>query len=182
MFEDLSLHILDIVENSIRAEAKNIKIKITENLEKDLLSIEIEDDGKGMDEEMVKKALDPFITTKPGHKVGLGLPFLAQAAKIANGNLFIKSKVGKGTKIKAVFQYSHIDRQPLGDIKETLMTLITGNPKVNFIFIYRKNSTNRYYLNTKKIKAKNNLKILLNNLNKIFENFSQEVKNEQRGN
>ncbi|MCP2520219.1 ATP-binding protein [Candidatus Aminicenantes bacterium AC-335-B20] len=176
MFEDLSLHILDIVENSIRAEAKNIKIKITENLEKDLLSIEIEDDGKGMNEEMVKKVLDPFVTTKSGHKVGLGLPFLAQASKMANGNIFIKSKPGKGTKITAVFQHSHIDRQPLGDIKETLMTLIIGNPEVNFIFTYRRNGK-KYHLDTKKL-SKNNLKNLLNNLNKIFENFPREVKNE----
>ena len=182
MFEDLSLHILDIVENSIRAEAKNIKIKIVEDLKKDLLILEIEDDGKGMNDEMVKKVFDPFVTTKRGHKVGLGLPFLAQAAKMANGELKIDSKLNKGTKIKALFQHSHIDRQPLGDIKETLTTLIVGNPEVNFLFTYQKNS-NKIFLDTKKIKDKNNsypydYAKLIDYLNKIFKNFNQEVKNE----
>ncbi len=153
MFEDLSLHILDIVENSIRAEAKNIKIKIIENIKKDLLTVEIEDDGKGMNKEMVKKVFDPFTTTKTGHKVGLGLPFLAQAAKMANGDLKIESQLNKGTKIKAFFQYSHIDRQPLGDMTETMLTLITCNPHINFLYLHQKNSK-KYILDTGKLKEK----------------------------
>jgi len=153
MFEDLSLHILDIVENSIRAEAKNIKIKITENLEKDLLVIEIEDDGKGMSKKMIERVLDPFVTTKPKHKVGLGLSFLAQASRMANGDLKIKSEMGKGTKIKATFQHSHIDRQPLGDMVETMMTLVTSNPKINFIYQHQKNGK-KYIFNTKILKKK----------------------------
>ncbi|MFQ6083232.1 MAG: ATP-binding protein [Candidatus Aminicenantia bacterium] len=155
MMEDLSLHILDIVENSIRAGAKNIEIKIVEDEKKDFLVIEIKDDGQGMNKEMLNKVLDPFITTKSGRQIGLGLPFLAQAAKLANGDFFIDSKPGKGTVVRASFQHSNIDRQPLGDIKATLATLIISNPNVDFVFRYRKNKSD-YFLNTKELKAKAN--------------------------
>jgi DNA mismatch repair ATPase MutL len=182
MFEDLSLHILDIAENSVRAQARNIKIKIEEDMSKDLLVLEIKDDGKGMDKDFLRKALDPFSTTKPGRKVGLGLSFLAHAARMANGDLTIDSKEGKGTKIKAFFQHSHLDRQPLGDIKETLTTLIVGNPKINFSFIYKKNKA-RYSFDTRKLRVKNkpfpyNYICLMNYLNHIFERLHQEAKSE----
>lgn len=149
--EDISLHILDIVENSLTAKAKRIEIRINEEIEKDLLELEIIDDGKGMDEEEVKKALDPFYTTRTTRRVGLGLPLLAQAAQEAGGKVEIDSTKGKGTRIKATFIYSHIDRKPLGDIYQTLKVLILSNPEVDFLFIHKKGEE-VYHLDTRKIK------------------------------
>lgn len=136
--EDISLHILDIVENSIIAGAKNISIKINEDKKKDLLEIEIKDDGKGMDEKLMRKAIDPFVTTKAGKKTGFGLALLEEAAKSAGGSFSVKSKKGVGTVIRSSFQYNHWDRKPMGNIKETLLCLIVSNPDVHFAYKYTK--------------------------------------------
>jgi len=141
--EDLSLHILDIVENSIAAGAKNIVIKIIEEQKKDLLTIEIIDDGKGMDKKTLKKVLDPFYTTRNTRKVGLGLPLLAQSAKESGGSIKIESEPCKKTMVKATFGCSHIDCKPLGDVGETLKVLIVGNPDINFIFEYQKDGVKK---------------------------------------
>ncbi|MEW6685731.1 MAG: ATP-binding protein [Candidatus Edwardsbacteria bacterium] len=135
--QDLSLHILDIAENSIAAGAKKIKIVIKEDLKKDLLKLNIVDDGKGMNKNTLKRVLDPFFTTK-NKKVGLGLPLLTQAARMSGGDIKIESSEGRGTNIVATFQHSHIDRKPLGDIANTLITLIIGNPEVEFSYIHIK--------------------------------------------
>jgi signal transduction histidine kinase len=149
--EELSLHILDIAENSVRAEADTIEIQITEDMESDLLSIKVSDNGVGMDEETVKKVLDPFYTTKTVRRYGLGIPLLSEAAKAANGKLSIESKKGEGTRIKADFQHSHIDRQPLGDMAETIITLIMGNPEIDLLYVHRKNG-HVYTFDTKEVR------------------------------
>ncbi len=136
--KDLSLHILDIVENSIRAQATRVEISVVEDEERDVLELVIKDNGKGMEQEMASRVAQPFFTTKPGRRIGMGLALLAQATKEANGELEISSMPGGGTRIKATFRYSHPDRKPLGDIRVTLETLIAGNPKVDFIYEYRK--------------------------------------------
>jgi len=172
--EDLSLHILDIVENSIRAKAKRIEIKIVEDLNKDLLTISIKDDGKGMDEEIVKKAIDPFFTTKNGRKVGLGLPLLALASKQAEGNLAIDSKPDEGTEITATFKYSHIDRKPLGKMEDTMAILIAGNPEVDFLYEHRKDNL-CYLLDTAKIKEEiGNIPI---NTQAVMEFIQKDIRN-----
>jgi len=150
--EDLSLHILDIVENSVAARADKIEIRISEDKKKDLLSVEVIDNGAGMDEETVEKALDPFYTSKTVRRFGLGLPLLSEAAKAANGYLSIRSKKGKGTKIRAEFQYSHIDRKPLGKMGQTIITLIIGNPEIDIIYVHKKNN-HKYILDTRKVKT-----------------------------
>jgi len=132
--EDLSLHLLDIVENSLTASATRIDIVIVEEKDEDRLIMAISDNGKGMDEEMKRNVLDPFFTTKPNRKAGLGLPFLAQAAQEAGGDLRIESGVGKGTTITAAFQLSHMDRKPLGNMSETLRVLRAAHPHINFSF------------------------------------------------
>jgi len=136
--KDLSLHILDIVENSIRAQAKRVEISVVEDEEKDLLALEIKDDGKGMAQEILNQAAGPFFTTKAGRRIGMGLALLAQATKEANGNFEISSAPGGGTRIEATFRYSHPDRKPLGDIPVTLETLIAGNPGVDFLYEHRR--------------------------------------------
>ena len=136
---EISLHILDIVENSTRAGARNVAIEITEDDERDRLTVEVRDDGTGMDRETIQKALDPFYTTKTVRRVGLGLPLLSEAAERAGGSFEIESQEGEGTTVRAEFGYSHLDRQPLGNITGTIITLIAGNPEVNFIYRHTKN-------------------------------------------
>jgi len=136
---DLSLHILDIAENSINAGARNIEIGIDENIKKDLLTINISDDGKGMDADMKEKVTDPFVTSRTTRRVGLGLPLLKLAAEIANGKLMIESVKGKGTKITATFQLSHIDRKPIGKVSDTILTLVAGNPEMDIKFRHKRN-------------------------------------------
>ncbi|HYA43889.1 MAG TPA: ATP-binding protein [Syntrophobacteraceae bacterium] len=134
---EISLHILDIVENSTRAGAKRICIEVLEDTKRDLLSLEIQDDGAGMSEDVLKKAVDPFFTTKTVRSIGLGLPMLAQAAEATGGRFAIESKSSEGTRVVAEFKLSHIDRQPLGNIASTLVTLVAGNPDVDFIYRHR---------------------------------------------
>ena len=136
--EDLSLHILDIAENSLRAHAENVVIRILEEPEQDLLTLEIEDDGDGMNEETLRKALDPFFTTKAEKRVGLGLSLLNQAARESGGDFKIESGAAEGTRIKATFKFSHPDRKPLGDVAATLETLLAANPGVNFTYEHKK--------------------------------------------
>jgi hypothetical protein len=150
--KDLSLHLLDIVENSVAAEADTIQIRITEQEKEDLLTIEVIDNGKGMDEETQKKVLDPFFTSKTVRRFGLGLPLLAESARAANGQLSIDSEKGRGTKIKATFQHSHIDRRPLGDMGQTILSLVLGNPDIDLIYSHKKNSHD-YIFDTKKVKS-----------------------------
>jgi anti-sigma regulatory factor (Ser/Thr protein kinase) len=150
--EDLSLHILDIAENSVAAKAERIEIRIAEDEKNDLLSLEIIDNGIGMDEETVKKALDPFYTSKMVRRVGLGLSLLSESAKAANGKLTIESEQGKGTRVRAEFQFSHIDRKPLGDIDLTIITLVMGNPDVDFYYEIKKNN-HTHSVDTRTIRA-----------------------------
>ncbi len=149
--EDLSLHILDVVENSITAEASRIDIKITEDTGANLLTVEIIDNGKGMDKKLLDNACDPFYTTRTTRRVGLGIPLLAQSARESGGDISVKSKKGEGTAIKASFQYDHIDRKPLGDIGQTMIILIMSNPDIDFIFEHRKDGR-EYILDTAEIK------------------------------
>lgn len=130
---ELALHILDIAENSVRAGAKTVYIVITEDRKRDSLEIEIRDDGMGMDEATVQKAMDPFYTSKKVRRVGLGLPMLREAAIRANGSFLIDSKIGAGTRVNVRFQLSHIDRQPLGDLAGAIMALLAGNADVDFV-------------------------------------------------
>ena len=150
--QDLSLHILDIVENSLAAGAGRVEIRIEEDLRADRMVLEIIDDGCGMDETMVKQALDPFFTTKTVRRVGLGLPLLAEACRICDGELCLQSCPGEGTTVKATFQHSHIDRKPLGQMGDTLITLIVGHPEVDLRYEHRKGGK-VFSLDTREIKS-----------------------------
>lgn len=134
--QDISLHILDIVENAITARATKINVRITEDRNKDLLTVTIEDNGIGMDNMSARSALDPFWSTKPGKRIGLGLPFLAQAAREGGGTLNIESSAETGTKIVAKFVLSHPDRKPLGDIHGTIYLLEKSHPEISFSLSY----------------------------------------------
>jgi len=138
VMQDLSLHILDVVENSVRAEARTIEITVVEDNERDRLSLEIKDDGRGMDEEMRARALDPFFTTRTTRRVGLGLPLLAQAAREGGGAFELESAPGRGTTIRVSFQLSHPDRKPLGDLAATLGAILAGRPDLQLRFDYER--------------------------------------------
>jgi len=138
--EDLSLHILDIVENSLRASADTVEITIREDTKRNRLSLEIRDNGRGMTEEERKRALDPFFTTKENRKYGLGLALLAQAAEESGGGLELQSEPGRGTTVRAEFDLGHPDSKPLGDVAATLRTLLFTNPELKLKFEYRRDS------------------------------------------
>jgi len=136
---ELSLHILDIVQNSLTAQAQNIEITIIENTVEDRMIVVIKDDGRGMDQKTLNKIMDPFYTTRTTRKVGLGLPLLAANAQACGGAVTVNSVVGKGTTVEVSFKHSHIDRAPLGDMPSTLVSVISGSPEVNFFYVHKYN-------------------------------------------
>jgi anti-sigma regulatory factor (Ser/Thr protein kinase) len=138
MMEDLSLHILDLAENAIAAGAGRIEIAVNENEKRDLLTIRVADDGRGMTAEEKQRALDPFFTTKH-KKTGLGLALLAQTAGLCGGDVAIESAPTKGTKVTAWFRYRHVDRPPLTKMTETMMMLVFGHPEIDFRYRHRRN-------------------------------------------
>ncbi len=135
--KELSLNILDITQNSISACASRIIISVEKDTVKNLLSIKIEDNGKGMDEEFVKNVTDPFTTTRSTRKVGMGIPLLKLAAEQADGEFKIESKLGAGTTVTSTFKLNHIDRVPLGDIGQTISALVSCNQQVDFLYIHK---------------------------------------------
>ena len=150
--EDISLHILDIAENSLSAAASFIRISIIEESAKDLFTVAIEDNGRGMTDEFVQKILDPFCTTRTTRKVGLGLSLLAQSARETGGDIVVHSELNKGTTVTAYFRLSHIDMKPLGNIADTVTTLIAGNPRAD-ILLHCACEGRRYLLDTREIRS-----------------------------
>lgn len=145
MMEDLSLHILDIVENAVAAGAVRVLIAVNENARRDLLSFRVTDNGRGMSREEKERALDPFFTTKR-KRTGLGLPLLAQTAEVCGGRMVLESVPRKGTRVTARFRFHHIDRPPLTKMTETMMMLIFGHPEVEFRYRHTRNGLRFSYL------------------------------------
>ena len=129
---EISLHILDIVQNSIAAGATRIEVAADADSRNNLLSISVTDNGRGMSPETIERAMSPFWTTRTTRNVGLGIPMLVAAAEACGGGLWISSEVGKGAKTEARFKLSHIDRAPFGDIGATIVDLIVTNPEISF--------------------------------------------------
>ena len=149
--KDLSLHILDIVQNSISAKATLIEITIEEKHQDNAYFVRIKDNGKGMSQEMVDKVTDPYVTSRTTRKVGLGLPLLKMNAERTGGHLKIISKEGIGTDVEALFIYDNIDRLPLGDIAGTIVLLASANPMIEFIYTHSVDG-NQYIFDTREIK------------------------------
>jgi len=146
--KDLSMHIMDIVQNSVRAKADTIKLLIC--IDEVWLTIRVEDNGTGMDESTLQKVTDPFYTTRTTRKVGLGIPFIKQNAELTNGEIVLESELGRGTTLSAKFGLKHIDRQPMGDIASTAAMLMTGNEGVNLVFEVKK-GVESFMLSTKEV-------------------------------
>jgi len=151
MMEELCYHIIDIVQNSISADSKNVRMKLKESDKEDIILIEVEDDGKGMDAETLRNVQDPFYTTKSGKKVGLGIPILKETAIHCEGSFKMESRVEKGTLVRAIFKKSNIDVPPIGKIKDTILTSIVGNDSCNIDITYE-NDNGIFNISTKKIK------------------------------
>jgi hypothetical protein len=176
--KELSLNILDIVQNSIRAKAYDISVEIIESVAKDIYQIIIKDNGTGIPAEILKNVTDPFVTTRTKRRMGLGLPLLKYHAELTGGNLKIESETGKGTSIRADFSNSHIDRQPLGDISGVLLILMATNPGIDFTYLH-KTDNGEYRFSSKEtmdyleIETLNDRKLLEEIGNMINENLKE---------
>ena len=149
--KDLSLHILDIVQNSIRAKAKLIGIEITELRKDNQLIISITDDGSGMNPEQLQRAIDPFYTSRTTRKVGLGLSLFKQNAEMTGGTFNLESEFGKGTKVTATFGLNHLDRPVMGDLVGTLLLLICSSGETDYVFKHQTPS-GEFKLDTRELK------------------------------
>ncbi len=148
---ELSLNVLDVAQNSVKAKASLIKIIVDASYADDLLLITIEDNGCGMSAEQVEKVIDPFYTTRTTRKVGLGVSFFKMAAEMTGGAFSITSEPGKGTLVKASFVISSIDRMPLGDMNSTIETLVVYNTHIDFEYTYKVGNES-FTLSTPKMK------------------------------
>ncbi|MCB5251304.1 MAG: sensor histidine kinase [Candidatus Cloacimonadales bacterium] len=157
--QDLSLHLMDIIENSARAQCGLICITIGIDEVKNIMSFEVVDDGVGMDEETLYSAQNPFYTSKSERKkkIGLGIPLFKENAERCNGVFKMESTLNKGTRLYAEFEYNHIDRMPLGTINDTLLSSIIGHSELDFFIkvfhIFKDKQTKEFTLDTKEIKS-----------------------------
>ncbi len=151
IMKEISLHVLDIVQNSISAGAKLVSISVDTENEEDMMRIVIDDDGCGMDEETAARVLSPFATSRTTRKVGLGIPFFKEAAEGCGGSFALTSSPGVGTRVYASFRLSNIDRPPLGDMAETMLTLTACNENVDFVYRYTVDKT-EFVFDTRQIR------------------------------
>ena len=149
--KDLSMHIMDILQNSTRAKATEITLEVLLDTEKDTLTLVFKDNGCGMSAETVQKVIDPFYTSRTTRKVGLGLPLLKQNAEMTGGSMHIESKEGVGTTVTAVFGLTHLDTPPMGDLAGTIVLTISAYPDIRFIFHYKLDDEVDYVLDTKEV-------------------------------
>ena len=133
---ELSLHVLDIVENSTSAGADTVTVRVGEDSIRDEMRIRIEDNGRGMDAAMVSNIKDPFVTTRTTRKVGLGLPLMDMTTRMCDGTLRIESTLGVGTTVDATWRLGHLDRPPLGNMAATLKTILIMNPHIHFRYCH----------------------------------------------
>ncbi|MFR1517307.1 MAG: ATP-binding protein [Clostridia bacterium] len=150
MLRDISLHILDLTQNSVTAGANSIRIAVS--AEAALLAVQIEDNGCGMSEDFLKAVEDPFTTSRKTRKVGMGIPFFKLACEQAGGRFEIRSKLNAGTKLSGSFEIANIDRLPLGDLGETMEFLISGAPDTRFLLQLRSSKGN-FTFDTEEVKA-----------------------------
>ena len=153
--KELSLNILDIAENSVKAGALLTEITIDES--ESVLTLTIRDDGSGMSEETLQSVTNPFYTTRTTRKVGLGIPLLKLSAEQTGGSLTINSKMADekdsthGTTVTATFNKGHIDFTPLGDVISSIVTLVQGHPERDFLFTH-KNGNTKIVLDTRELR------------------------------
>ena len=148
---ELSLNVLDIAQNSVSAKASLIEIELIENSKTNDLLIGVYDNGKGMTKERVESVRDPFFTTRTTRKVGMGIPLFKFAAEMTGGSLEIESEVGVGTRVRAYFKTDHLDFTPIGDMTSTMISLITMNLHIDFLY-RRKLDDREFTVDTRQLK------------------------------
>jgi len=149
--EDLALHLLDLMENSLNAGADLVEIDIDEQPLADRMEVTITDNGKGMDAQTLARAVDPFFTTRTTRRIGLGLSLIKANAEAWGGGLELSSTPGVGTRLRFWFRLGHIDRQPLGDWPGTLLGLIMSRPGVEFVYRH-KVGENEFEMDTRELR------------------------------
>ena len=150
---ELSLYILDLVQNSVTAGAGHVEIIITISDADDSIVITLADDGCGMSEEFVKKVVSPFTTTRTTRKVGLGIPMIKELCELCEGSFGIESRLGEGTKLTLRFRKSNIDMPPMGSLADTMVALVNGSPeKPEFRLLYDNNGE-QFEFDTAQIRA-----------------------------
>ena len=151
---ELSLNVMDVVQNSISADAKLITIEVCEDIPGDRLSITVRDDGRGMSEEQVQKVIDPFYTTRTTRSVGLGVPLFKMEAEMTGGSLKIDSALGTGTTLQAVFIPFSVYMVSLCDINAVILLLVSCNPDLDFLFTRKRfeDTEKQFALDTKELK------------------------------
>jgi anti-sigma regulatory factor (Ser/Thr protein kinase) len=148
---ELSLNVMDVAQNSVRAEATLVFLTVEESDKDDFLTITISDNGCGMTEEQVAQVIDPFFTTRTTRKVGLGVPLFKMSAEQTGGSFDIKSELNKGTTTRATYVKSHVDMTPLGDIDSTVSILIRCNPDIDFVYT-RSTDNGSFTLDTRELR------------------------------
>ena len=155
MFEELSLHILDIAMNSLAAGASTIQIAVIESAKHDWLILRVRDNGRGIDKATLQKVLSASVSTKQHRKkpIGLGLALLRQTSEMCGGTFHVRSAPGQGTTVTASMRYSHVDRPPLGDLSSTILALCAANPNVDVQLSYHSDET-RFQFSSQELKQK----------------------------
>jgi len=152
---ELSLYLLDIMQNSIKAKATLINLDIIKDIDEDKLTIKIVDNGCGMSEEVLSKVLSPFYTTRTTRKVGLGLPLFKELAELCEGSFKIESKEGVGTTLTATFRLNNIDLPPFGNWVDTFYILVINDEDVDIKYnhkVIKDNETKEFVFDTIEIK------------------------------
>ncbi len=171
---EISLHILDLLQNSTEAGADKIDLVVREDFQSSSLQVVVQDNGRGIPSEMLEQITDPFITSRSTRKVGLGLSLMQAAAESCGGYLKIASKLGEGTKVTVAFQLDHIDTPPLGNIAETVIVFLVGRKNLQFTYRHYRNGRRYEFVTTGKesffdnplelIKVREKLEVGLKNL------------------
>ncbi|MFA6661060.1 MAG: ATP-binding protein [Bacilli bacterium] len=137
----LAMHMIDIVQNAIRAQAGVITIGLEEQGRASALLFRVKDDGTGMDRQSRERVSDSFFTTRTTRRVGLGIPLLKMTCEQTGGSFRVQSAEGSGTTIEALYRTDHPDCLPLGDLAGSLVMLVKANPEIRFCFSYRIDAT-----------------------------------------
>lgn len=148
---DLSLHLLDIIQNSLTAGAACVEVGVKAEKKDDRLTLWVKDDGSGMTAETVRRVSDPFYTTRTTRKAGLGIPLFKASAEMAGGSFQIDSVPGTGTLVTATYEISNIDRKPLGSVADTMTMCIMGHPEIEFHLILE-NDDDSYVFRTEDVR------------------------------
>ena len=148
---EIALHIMDIIENGLDAEASLITLSITEDMKEKVLRISIKDNGRGIPDNMLERITDPFVTTRTTRRVGLGLSLFKESVKRCDGEFDIHSKQGEGTVVRASYRTDHIDTPPFGDVAGSLTSLIMTHPEVDFVYTHETDGVT-FEMDTRQIK------------------------------